>query len=55
MKKTSIYLLAITSLFFLSACCETKTEYIIVPGPKLQTYEVNQTKLPPLKIHYKVQ
>lgn len=52
MKKISIYLSAIMSLFFLSAC--GPKEYIIVPGPRLQTYEVNATKLPPLKIHYKV-
>ena len=50
--------LAITVLFF-SGCSKTprvvvKTVYVHTKCPKLQTYDINATKLQPLKINYKV-
>lgn len=53
-KSISILLVASILSFFLSACGQVEKEYIIMPCPKLQTYEVNATNRPPLKIQYEV-
>ncbi len=55
---TLIALLVLTASLF-SGCSQTprvvvKTVYIHTKCPKLQTLEVNATKLQPLKLKYKV-
>lgn len=48
----SILLLAIMSLLFVS--CGTKMEYIYIPCPQLQTYELNITSDEPFALKYEV-
>lgn len=53
MKNLISILLSASIVLSLNSCTPEK-EYIIVPGPKLQTKESQVPDLPPLEINYEV-
>lgn len=52
--KILILALAFILSFLISGCCEKQIEYVKVPCPTLQTYEVNTTAKKPFQIKYEV-